>query len=316
MEIETSHIYEKTGKVYNSVKRGLDYLFSQLNREGSWYDFRLPPGASGPWVTAYTGYCLIEIINSKNLHKYRPALNKAVEWLIANRESNGGWGYNLFCPPDADATAYSILFLKSMGGYIPESAYTFLMKYQNSDGGFSTYRSLRQNDAWDSSHPDVTPVAGLALLELLQSHPAKMVQLRRYISDRQTEEGLWNSYWWETPLYSTARNLDFLTVTDTKINRTGLEDKIRKYRCKSDFERAFRLYCMKKLGIPAEAEMVYKLCNSQLDDGSWESVPTLRLTPRNCFEPYEESHQLYRDHNRILTSATVLQALTQYTDFR
>jgi hypothetical protein len=59
---------------------------------------------------------------------------------------------------------------------------------------------------------------------------------------------------------------------------------------------------------------VKRLVDDQLDDGSWESAPILRVTNRECTTPWEcaNAGPTYADEDRLFTSATAVTAVVQH----
>jgi hypothetical protein len=71
------------------------------------------------------------------------------------------------------------------------------------------------------------------------------------------------------------------------------------------------LYTSTEFGIARNLALVDHLIDEQRSDGSWESVPILRVTRRDCFEPWDSpnSGTLFADPARLFTSSTVLDTL-------
>src|ERR1700753_3596896 len=92
------------------IDAGLEYILSLQALDGSWTEWKLPPGESSLWTTAFVGYKLRHLTSA--LAKKAPsARQRAAEWLIHAELDGGGWGYNDIVGADADSTAYGILFL-------------------------------------------------------------------------------------------------------------------------------------------------------------------------------------------------------------
>ncbi|MHB1793970.1 MAG: hypothetical protein ACYCPO_03295 [Acidobacteriaceae bacterium] len=58
--------------------------------------------------------------------------------------------------------------------------------------------------------------------------------------------------------------------------------------------------------------LVDQLIEDQASDGSWCSRPMLRVTRRDCLEPWKpgDPDPLFRDQNRLFTTATVMDAFS------
>ncbi|HET7060640.1 MAG TPA: hypothetical protein VFI43_00515, partial [Nitrosospira sp.] len=226
---------------------------------------------------------------------------------------------------DADSTAHAILFLSAEGIRLSEGSYRRLEVFQSEDGGFSTYQRGDSYGSWCVSHPDVTP---MALLALLTRHVEGSVAINRgidYIIGQRSESGLWNSFWWETPLYGTNACLALLKATGGaesggKVRESMLENLLL-LAPGNAFETALLLSVLMRLpdGVHAQPilskalALARELIVTQMTDGSWNTAPILRVTRRNCYEPWNEVDPgpLYADPNRLFTSASVVDALAR-----
>ena len=58
--------------------------------------------------------------------------------------------------------------------------------------------------------------------------------------------------------------------------------------------------------------LVDQLIEDQAPDGSWSSPPMLRVTRRDCLDPWKpgDPDPLFRDQNRLFTTATVIDAFS------
>ncbi|HEX6998774.1 MAG TPA: hypothetical protein VF322_11560 [Gammaproteobacteria bacterium] len=279
--------------------------------EGFWTDWQLPPGSSSVWTTAYVGRKLAELSGHGDLGD---RLRGAAEWLLARRFIDGGWGYDGAVGSDADSTSQALLMFAACGVPAPADAYEHLLGYQQADGGFATYRPDVMPSSWTVSHPDVTPVAVLALATRLPvAHPA----VRRGIAAaraRRTREGLWHSFWWDSFLYGTEANLAMLRAVGEPVSALPA---LASAQPGGAFETALLLSCWANVTTgaycgPIDA-LVERLLQLQDADGGWPSAPILRLTRRDCYAPWDasEAGPLFADPNRLFTSATVLAALAE-----
>jgi squalene cyclase len=235
--------------------------------------------------------------------------------LVQAEFEGGGWGYNETVGADADSTAYSMLFLSSMKFSIPESAYELLCRFRQPDGGFSTYQPQYENDSWGVSHPDVTAIVIQALLTN-QFESGSMVESGiDYVVRQQTAEGLWNSFWWETPLYATAASLELLQHARVRVDLSKTQQRLSLFHPRNAFEAALLLSSRAHAGLPAEAnrQLIDNLIGSQQSDGSWASEPMLRVTRRDCFDPWnrDDAGARFADPSRLFTSVVVLEALSE-----
>ena len=65
----------------------------------------------------------------------------------------------------------------------------------------------------------------------------------------------------------------------------------------------------------AERNAVRMLCDLQMRDGGWPSCAGMRVTRGDVYEPWlqrRDAGAVYRDTNRVLTTATAVRALTRH----
>lgn len=317
------------------------YLLAHQSEDGAWRDFSTEPGVADAWTTAYVGLSLLTLPEPARPAGWEPSLERSARWLETRRDRFDGWGYNARCPPDADSTAHAILFLRFCGLDVPLPAYARLLSFQRPDGGFATYLTPGTEDSWAVSHPCVTPVAVHALLTALAPEDPRLAKSLAYIRSGQAgsgpqaelrsepqsglPSGLWPSFWWSTPLYSTAVNLEAVTELELGYDPSSLAEGLGAIEPATPFERALLARCWMLLGGRGEAgsfpgfpvgSLVESLCGEQSSDGSWRSAPMLRVTRRSCFAPWREPDPgpLVADQHRLFTTATVLRSLTEWAD--
>jgi squalene-hopene/tetraprenyl-beta-curcumene cyclase len=296
------------------MSTALSYILSLQAYNGSWTEWALSPGSSATWTSAYVGFNL-RLLPRDLAAQAAPSLATAARWQSENIFADGGWGYNAAVPSDADSTAYAILFLASVNLHVPIAAYTLLASFQCADGGFATYRPIGQPTSWEVSYPDVTAIALRAML----THSAPDHDLIRrgieYILRQRTPLGLWNSFWWDTCLYSTEASLSLLNATGIKVPPSPALAQIKPSNA---FETALLTLSLLQAdpnGMNgAIRDLVERLVCCQQPDGSWETAPILRITWRECYEPWVSTNggQLCTESSRLFTTATVLRALASY----
>ena len=309
-------------ELLNACRR---FLLRHQCRDGSWSDWDLPPGPSDSWTTAYVGYQLAAAPSEPV--SVPSAAARAAAWLSQREFASGGWGYNDRVGPDADSTAHALLLLSSqqMGPFA--AGYECLVGFQKSDGGFSTYLGDQGLGSWGVSHPDVTAVAARAILSIPQAAAAGLPVRDRaavieraldYIARHRNPEGTWDSFWWSSPLYATAAALSLLSATGSPVAAEPTCSSLSRIHAENPFERGLCLDCyLHVLSDPRgrqSAPLVKALISEQLPDGSWSSLPILRLTNRDCFDParHDGAGPLFADPKRLFTSATVFGALSGF----
>jgi hypothetical protein len=267
------------------------------------------------WTTAYVGLCLLTLPQDARPVDWQPSLERAATWLAGQINRFSGWGYNANCPPDADSTAHAVLFLRHCGVDVPLQAYARLLSFGRPDGGFATYLVPDAGDSWGISHPCVTPVVVHALLTCLACDDPRIVRSVEYIRAGQEAGGMWHSFWWSTPLYSTAVNLEAAVELGLDFDRASLAGSLGAPRPGTSFELALLLRCLASVGQLAEtAQVTGSLLRLQEPDGGWPSSPILRVTHHSCFAPWQERDPgpLYADQERLFTTATALRSLADW----
>jgi hypothetical protein len=316
----------------DSLNACQELLLRSQCAEGSWSDWALPPGPSDCWTTGYVGFQLAGAPEPL-LATSEAARRAAAAWLVEREFPEGGWGYHEGVGSDADSTAWALLFLRAQGVDVRPSAYGRLLGLQSADGGFSTYSPDDGLGSWGSSTPDVTAVAALALLPTAE---ALEVPLRaaasggapgraeaveralRYLAGQRRADGIWDSFWWRSPVYATAAALRLLRATGAAVDAAAAQSSLACVQVTNAFERALLVDC--ELDADPErisdrtSQLLAALVAEQLPDGSWQSAAVLRLTDRDCFDPAgrDDAGPLFADPRRLFTSATVFGALSRF----
>jgi hypothetical protein len=293
---------------------GLDFLRARQSAQGCWTDWDLPPGRSSMWTTAYVG-CQLAGVELRLRTAASAAIRRAAGWLAEHELAGGGWGYDGIVGCDADSSAYAILALTRAGAPLEARSCRRLESFQQADGGFSTFGADDGLGSWGISHPDVTPVAAHALLLARGRADPAVARAVAYVTRRRNDDGLWDSFWWSTPLYATRASLAFLAAAGKRLDLAPTRASLHEQETTSAFERALLLDCLRLSGEGENGELRETLLREQLADGSWSSAPSLRIPDRACLAPWEEPYAgvLYADSDRLFTSATVLGALNQTT---
>lgn len=296
-----------------TVQKALGFLLARQADDGSWRDWQLPLGQSRMWTTAYAGYRLCSI----GAHRFaatRPALDRAARWLLTQEFADGGWGYSHKAGADADSTALVILFLDALGMTPSTRAYARLLAFQCLDGGFATYAPPNGFGAWAMPQADVTAIAVTALLTRIDCSTPPVQRGIKYALRSQSQSGLWNSYWWDSPLYATETNIAMLLRAGAAFSFKPIRAALDSIEPKNCFERALHVLILDHLRRPVR-ELNEVLAHEQLEDGSWPAEPMLRLTDPECCEPWNatEPGPLFADPDRIFTTATAIAAQARMT---
>jgi len=294
-----------------ALSRGLRFVLAAQDAQGAWTDWALPPGPSPDWTTANVGLRLSSLGPPHRAALVEP-LGRAARWLLSRHSADSGWGYNLTVEPDADSTAQALLLLAAAGQSAPPGTCAFLARHQQPDGGFATFLPDALTGSWGVSHSEITPVA----LRALRAHPGGLPQgsLARglaWLHRARRPDGLWNSFWWSTPLPATEVSLAFLAALGTPEPPPPV---LARWTPADSLEAALLLFITAPAGSrPRLEQLARKLLADQTDDGSWKCAPALRITARDCERPWEGtvSGPLFADPQRLHCTATALAALSK-----
>lgn len=308
---------ETPDDVATAFRRGVEFLIGKQDRDGAWRDFRLAPGWSDAWTTAYVAGRLLDATKVATLARADAALVSATHFLLAARRSSGGWGFNPRCATDSDSTALAILFLREFGTNQLIADCAALVRFQTEDGSFATFRGTGSTNGWSRGHPEVTATALRALHGVLAPEHQVMRRGIAYLKAWVERPSPLSCYWWVGEGYL-ARELAALArqFPTHRLSRsvTASVDDID--RC--CFDGAMRLQASHLIGVrrgPMKAA-VERLVAWQDPDGGWPSRPILRITDpmsRAIDDDRCRASYVARDEHRIFTTATVVAALAQYS---
>jgi hypothetical protein len=268
-------------------RAALAWLERARSANGGWSDYRLPVGAADRWVTAYVA-----------LHTGR-----GCDYLEEQTSASGAWGYNADTPDDADSTALAAVALRREGREVNVAA--FLRKCLRDDGGVATYPAgTPPGGAWTESVVDVTPVAMEALMQA--DNPDTLA----WLVERQRTDGLWNAYWWLSPLYSTwwVARVFGKRLPPAAVDR--MADGLNGWRAAGAFEQALLVLTRRELELGYAAERD-ELLRMQGSDGSWGPSAWLRLTDPGSAEPWKrlDCGSCFLDDGAVFTTVTAIGAV-------
>ncbi len=221
------------------VKKGIAFLKRTQRSDGGWaIDVDL-----STWVTTLSIKALSgrkdEVLNlaqqEQLIEHLKSVQNKTVHFF--NGTSPGGWGWTNFSGsvPDGDDTPGAILALLKL---TPHHTVTdevlvggeWLLKLQNSDGGFPTFSRGWGKLPFDQSCADLTGHCFLAITSILHNYKNELsvsqkngfkkslVKSLLYLQKHQQKNGSWLPLWFGNqhtsnhvnPVYGTARVLTYL----------------------------------------------------------------------------------------------------------
>jgi hypothetical protein len=293
-------ILSQPGRSQQALQAAAQFLAAHQDPDGFWRDYLLPPGPSTAWTTACVAWSLAT-------GAQQSAALQAADQALHSIRKTGGWGYNSSTAIDADSTAWVLRFMARIQHPCIRDATLYLSPFIAQGGGVRTFQSQRFG-SWAHQHADVTPVAGLALLECGGDRDI-VQQLRSWSLANQSLEGHWHSFWWSTDAYATARNLEFLAasggLTDTVIHsaRRWLANQST---ARSSFEAAHHLIISTLLKT-ASHELAANLLSLQMPDGGWPASTVLQVPDQvNAAAP----PSIHADSRRLMSTAMALHALS------
>ncbi|RYD96629.1 MAG: hypothetical protein EOP50_06450 [Sphingobacteriales bacterium] len=297
----------ESDEISGALKDAMRYLLAMQNENGSWTDYQLPVGASDQWVTAYAALSLAQYGLRSGNSEALDAAHKAASWLATNRSYTAGWGYHGRTGPDADSTAMAVALFDELLLPVADADRSFLRDSWRAGDCIATYSAP---GAWATGHWDVTPWGyhGLSHGDRLELFD----EFQNALHTQRMNNGLWRSYWWRNPYYSTFVTLEVL-------DRLGVPEPEDAWEAPSiTIDNAFDLACY--IGIecirdPSDPNIgahIRALLNWQWGNGQWPGAANLRVTDNTCYEPWNNpSGAYYNDGNGILTTATALRVLAK-----
>jgi hypothetical protein len=283
------------------VEPARNFLVTAQDPDGFWRDYLLAPGMSTAWTTACVAFALgPQIITA----------DQARRALLSERRASG-WGYNGSVSTDADSTAWVLRFMAAAHDSCVSDATALLQHFITVSGGARTFRDPHPFGTWAQEHADVTPVVGLALLEC-GGDQASIERIRNWCIAAQREDGSWNSFWWATDTYATAKSVEFLAALHLKSHAAfskAAEWILSQGNDSSSFEAAHAVAALAHCGLADHKNthrLIAYLCDQQQADGSWPASKVLLVPDQHrsdlCAPAFEDCH-------RLMTAAACLQAL-------
>jgi len=219
----SQEVCRSQSNVIDVINNGVKFIMSGQNEDGSWQEYYNDAGLSDSWATAFILSYLNQ--NEEIKHFSHSTLNKAHSFI--NCENEELWGYNKSWIPDADSTTFVLLAEYLKNKKVNNLSLRKWFDFQNKDGGFATYLNpdsvlaSLNNDAttnvkgWLSSHICVSASA-FYLLSRIKNNSKKYHKLKKFLLSKQNASGLWECYWWTSPIYSSVFMIKSSIYTESK----------------------------------------------------------------------------------------------------
>jgi hypothetical protein len=338
-QIKTSKSFEIQGphSISKGLESGIIYLEKNCNNF-SWADFLTSAGFGTAWITAYTGFQLAEINSS---HSF---LGRVLEKLAG--ESNA---FNETIVEDGDSTTFKIGFMNRMNSEVPYTELQKWLKFMNADGGWVTYRDEKtlidrlELDStglhgWLSSKYCITAAAAYILSEMKELRSEYNITCN-YLIRNQSSGNNWSSYWWTSSIYATSFSIMALSRSDSFKNEAAQAvDWLIRNQHKDGYWKnelidgacafysalalkALILFDSKKYKDPIKKGISW-LIQNQMTDGSWLPNRILQIPATNVDDPTTVTNWRLSslgvncrvdDHNRVFTTATVVNTLSLFS---
>lgn len=332
-----------------ALGRALKYLAeNSRGGKGGWSDFPTNrSGESTSWVTAYVLWQVGSLLPTA-------VVDAALKALMGQRQSIGAWGFSEFVPPDCDSTLHvlnAIHALEVRGVDLSEPI-KFVLSHQSRYGGFSTYGdgiSLeryrgggKENNyaGWLQPHVCVTAVALGSLSHFPQNVPdGRLKDAVDFLLESQHVDGYWDSYWWRSKYFATARIVERLnSVTDIQVKKASIKGTawiVQSAHVDGYWSNGYdnqtpcpvtTANCVKALlALDLEFELVVRsvswMLEQQGDDGSWKGIPALQIPPPHITDPSDFTAwtvggrgvgSCSLDERRIYTTSTIASAIGNF----
>jgi hypothetical protein len=298
------------------VQRALARLVALQEPDGSFRDFALGMGASGPWVTAHVALRLRELPERFADAGVAAAIARARDYFVVQPAPR--WSYNERVPEDADTIAHVLVFLDAVDELSVDGARR-LARHQRPDGGFATFLPEHSDaTSWRQAHPDITPVA-LRALSPYRSLPGLAMAIDHGLARRELDgaEG-WPAFWWDLAWYTRA-----MWCAAARALGVGFEpgEPPAAPAPRSPLDAAHLLDVACAAGWTRVADAVAaQLAAAATADGSWPVVPVLRVTLPTIERPWraagDDGGRLYADVRGVYSAAAIAGALSRYLNAR
>ena len=323
---------ESLNKIIESAN---NFLESNQLLDGSWKDVFNDAGVSDVWTTCYTAYSLGEI-TSKTIIKH------AENYIIKHQHPSGLWSYNKRWVNDADSSSFALLSLKNENEIIQDCINKWL-KFQNKDGGFSTYNdknillsslnspNIEDVEGWLQSHFCVSAVSLLVFVELDITSKDEFKKLKDYLIKKLKSKDKTISYWWSKDTYA----IYFILLAAVKSNNREIislaEKKIDQLNKDEDLNFFFKGFLLKALCLTDNLyyknekrikTLVTEISSNQFTDGSWLESYSLRMPFPGVLNADDKSIEwkqsnkgtniIVKDYNRVFTTVSCFSALKAY----
>ncbi|MBT2621278.1 prenyltransferase/squalene oxidase repeat-containing protein [Chryseobacterium sp. ISL-6] len=299
----------ESNNIQNAITISKGYISNLQFQNGSWYENLNKQGFSNSWATGFITSFLDECTEK----------DKSIEFLKKSHENNL-WGYNTDWSYDYDSTTCSLINIvktKKDGDLIK-----IWQSGQNDDGGFSTYPkkdssllekiNLKSSNVkgWVQSHICVSALAYYFVVSKKMEDHIDFQKLKNYIFSNTNKDGIWEAYWWTSPVYPTCFILQGM-ILEKQTEPALIEEKLKvlfslqndngSFSCpvnktESAFYTSLVLdtICLEKKYFDKFSIKANKLCNwlleNQLSNGSFDNT-LYQVIPNPNVKQWKANHK-------------------------
>jgi hypothetical protein len=286
-----------------AIDAGIQFLSSN-HENRHWSEFTGALGSSDLWITAVVVAELSVLPAPLMTSVLRDQLQQSGDWLQANQNEDGGWGFRRGLASDAESTAWAMLALRGQERALPESALHFLHRCRRADGGTGLFPASFESGPWSKpGHPDVTAL----IARVLKNGDA-------------SAENFLKTCWLQTNrplpqarLQSRFHTFSMLLEWEAMPASWPMLEKLCELmasnRAENAFDQALLLRCLTALRIQKASSVSAGLRRMQLPDGGWPCSATLHLTDPGT----EATGPVGFDDQRTLTTAAAVMSLARST---
>ncbi|MEO9004783.1 MAG: prenyltransferase/squalene oxidase repeat-containing protein [Ginsengibacter sp.] len=333
--------------IAHSIASAAAYLKKMQNAEGSWQDVSNKQGLSDIWATGYI---------AMNLSPSDPAFRRAAHFLNTNRQF-GSWAYNKDWVPDFDSVTCSLSVLSKANYTIADCLETWF-EGQTSSGGFSTYRPAdkllqsylgHENNQcvkeWSKEHICVSALAYYFLsgFNEKQLYKTALKNLKGFLLNAVTKDGIWEPYWWTSVIYPTTYIIKGMLKEKNETDRKIIDKAIKSLLARQGRDGSFSCDLLNTKNVFYTSLILDTLCSDgelsvrygkqiekmknwilgkQYEDGSFENsnfmvLPYLPSASRKTGTTYKIDHasgtgSVTGEIAGLFSTVSAYKALTNY----
>ncbi|AYN00855.1 hypothetical protein [Chryseobacterium sp. 3008163] len=297
----------------NAISISKKYINDLQFKNGSWYENLNKQGFSNSWATGFISLFLDDADAEKD---------KSIEFLKKSHQNNL-WGYNTDWSYDYDSTTCSLINVVKN-----KKDFHLIEKWQtgqNNNGGFSTYSdndpellgrlNLTKSNikGWVQSHVCVSALAYYFVVSKKIEEHIDIQKLRTYIFSNTNKDGIWDAYWWTSPIYPTSFIIQGMIMEKEAYDM--IEDKLKilfdlqndngSFSCpvskqESAFYSALVLdtVSLERKYFDKFSEKADKLCNwlmeNQLSNGSFDNT-YYQVIPNPNIKQWKSNHKFNKN---------------------